>query len=145
VQRKTGRTNPSTEPKHTFAPRTEYVSQVQCTEGEKELLGNGIKYSQPENLTQGKICIEDLAISCEQEWNMTQDLKREPKSRKSYWTSRKILAGDDRKPRPSSRESSDSKQRSRERTLSSLRLTMGNTMVIVEKSDYLRKVESYIA
>jgi hypothetical protein len=55
VQRKGGRTSPSTESKHIFAPRTENLSQIQFTEDERKLLGKDIEYNQPENLTQKKI------------------------------------------------------------------------------------------
>jgi hypothetical protein len=47
VQRKTGRTSPSTEP----SLKPENLSQVQVTEDEKRLLKKRIKYNQPENLT----------------------------------------------------------------------------------------------
>jgi hypothetical protein len=121
VQRKTERTSPSMEPKHTFALRTENPSQIQFTEDEKKLLGKRIKYNQSENLIQRKT--QDLAISCQQViQRITRDLKHEFKFGKFYWTSRKIRAGGDRESRISSRESPDSESRSKKRTLSSPRL-----------------------
>ena len=77
--------------KHEFAPRIENMSEVQFTEEDERPLVKGIKYNQPERLTQKKL--EELTISCEQvirtmKYDERPDLKPGPGLEKYCWISK---------------------------------------------------------